>query len=142
MVREKQIELKSQLTLLLLGSIILAGSGCCCVNPGAVDAWDSLGYHPYYAYYVGPSDLAVVLSGGWVYNDCFTSISVAPDGRTLIITDESGQRSSGYVAGNREIIVPVQAARGHVDCGAIHITWSNGKVWTRSSRSWYSPIIP
>jgi hypothetical protein len=142
MGREKRIELKSQLTLLLLGYITLVGAGCECVNPGAVDAREAMNHQPYYSYYAGASDFAVGLSGPWVYNDCRTNISIAPDGRTLIITDESGQRSSGYVAGNRELIVPAQAIRGHIGYGALHITWSNGTVWTRPSSLWYAIIFP
>ena len=142
MGREKQIELKSQLMLLLLGSIILAGSGCCCVNPGAVDAWETMNHQPYNSPYADASTFAAAPDGPWVYNDCRTNINIAPDGRTLLITDESGQRSSGYVAGNREIIVPAQAIRGHVGYGALHITWSNGTVWARPSRLWYGVIFP
>ena len=129
-------------TILLLGCVTLAAAGCDCVNPGAVDAWQSIGHQPYYSYYAGAPSLAAALDGPWVYNDCPTNISIAPDGRTLIITDQSGQRSSAYIATNREIIIPAHAIRGHVGYGALHITWSNGTVWTRPSSLWYAVIFP
>jgi hypothetical protein len=130
------------LAILLLGCVTFGGAGCQCVNPGAVDAWEAMNHQPYYSYYADRPDFAFAVSGPWAYNDCRTNISIAPDGRTLIITDESGQRNSGYVAGNREIIVPAQAIRGHIGYGALHITWSNGTVWARPSRLWYAVIFP
>jgi hypothetical protein len=138
----KQRDITLFWAILFLSCVTLAGAGCDCVNPGAVDAWQSIGHQPYYSYYAGASNSAAALGGPWVYNDCPTNISISSDGRTLIITDESGQRSSGYIAGNREIIIPAQAIRGHVGYGALHITWSNGTVWTRPSSLWYAAIFP
>ena len=40
-------------TALRLGCVTLAAPGCDCVNPGAVDAWQSIGHQPHFSYYAG-----------------------------------------------------------------------------------------
>jgi hypothetical protein len=123
---------------LLLAFETLVGGGCCCLEPDASIAWQS---HTQ-PYYVSASELAGTLTGPWVHNDCPTTISVAPDGRSLTIIDEFGHQNTGYIAGNRELIVPSSGIRGHVGYGALHITWSNGSIWARPSAPWYAAVFP
>jgi hypothetical protein len=120
-------ESRSQLTVLLLAFVVLAVGGCEYLNPEPNYLWKPVGHQ----YYAGGPDLAVRLGGYWYHNDRPASISVEPDGRHLSLTNEFGQRSSGYVDGNREIIISSLGARGHVGYGELYITWSNGTVWTR-----------
>jgi hypothetical protein len=129
MGRERRIESKSQLTVLFLAYVTLAGAGCECVNPEAVNAWQPVDHQPYYSYWAGGLDFAVGLSGRWVHNDCPTTISVAPDGRSLIITDEFGRRSSAYMTGNRELVIPYSGIRGHVGCTTRHVVERHCMDW-------------
>ena len=69
------------------------------------------------------------LSGRWFHDGKATSISVSSDGRNVTITNEQGQSSSGYMAGNELVIS--SGIRGHVGHGGRRISWTNGTEWTR-----------
>ena len=62
------------------------------------------------------------LSGPWFHDGRPTSINVALDGRNLIITNEFGYRSSGYIADHRELVIPSLGIRGHVSHGERRIS--------------------
>lgn len=70
------------------------------------------------------------LSGRWFHDGKPTSISVSFGGRHVTITNEQGQASSGYMAGDREIEI-TGGLRGRVSHGGRRISWSNGTEWTR-----------
>lgn len=69
------------------------------------------------------------LSGRWYHDGKPTSISVSFGGRSVTITNEQGQSSSGSMFGNE--IVLSGGLRGHVGHGGQRISWSNGTEWTR-----------
>jgi hypothetical protein len=115
------LERKSRLTTLLLISVALAVSGCES-NPGLL------------ANAVEPA-AAIGLSGRWFQDGKATSISVAPDGQHLTITNQYGQKLSGYVDNNHELVISSLGIRGlirgKVGHGRRRISWSNGVEWTR-----------
>src|SRR4029077_2232750 len=92
---EKCIEPKSQLTMLLLLFVALAGAGCETLESGPSGAPSS----PWPAAatgspaYTGGPGFAASLSGRWFHDGQTTSINVEADGRNLMIVDENGQRS-------------------------------------------------
>src|SRR6266513_2508754 len=55
-----------------------------------------------------------------------TSIDVSPDGRNVTIINEQGQRASGYMSGNHELVISSLGIRGHVGHGGRRISWANG----------------
>ena len=118
--------------------VTIVAAGCCCPQPDMHLTWQS-GTQPYY---VSASGLALALVGPSVHNDCRTSISVGPDARSLIVTDDSGHENSGYIVANRELLIPSLGVKGHVGYGALHITWSDGSVWARPSAPWYGAVFP
>ena len=67
------------------------------------------------------------ISGRWYHDGKPTSISVS--GRTVTITNEVGQSSSGSMSGN-EIVIS-GGPRGHVGPRGQRISWSNGTEWKR-----------
>jgi len=69
------------------------------------------------------------LSGRWFHDGKATNISVSSDGRNVTITNEQGQSSSGYMAGNELVIS--SGIRGHVSHGGRRISWTNGTEWRR-----------
>jgi hypothetical protein len=98
---EKRFEPKSELTILLLLFVALAGAGCETLEsgpPGAVAAPSS----PWPAAATGSSappasqtGFASALNGQWYHDGKPTSIRVDPDGRHLTIIDENGFRTNG-----------------------------------------------
>ncbi len=134
---EKRFEPKSELTMLLLLFVALAGAGCETLEsgpPGAVAAPSS----PWPAAPTGHSTspasqtgFASGLSGRWYHDGRPTSIDVAPDGRNLTIIDEDGRRTSGVANSPYEFEVPMARLKGSVSDGGRRISWSNGGEWTR-----------
>jgi hypothetical protein len=51
----------------------------------------------------------------------------------VTIINEQGQRASGYMAGNQELVISSLGIRGHVSHGERRISWSNGTESTRYS---------
>jgi hypothetical protein len=78
----------------------------------------------------GPN-FGVNLSGRWFHNGKATSIDVTPDGRNFTITNERGQRSSGYVNRNGKLVIPSLGVTGHMSQNGQRISWSNATEWTR-----------
>ncbi|HKH20090.1 MAG TPA: hypothetical protein VKB53_04170 [Gammaproteobacteria bacterium] len=133
---EKRIELKSELTILLLLFVALAGGGCDTLesgSPGAVGAPSSP--RPAAATgssaYAGGSGFAAGLSGQWFHDGKPTSIKVDSDGRNLTIINENGQRSSGYANSPYELEIPSARLKGRVGDGGRRISWNNGTTWSR-----------
>lgn len=133
---EKCIKPKSELTILLLFLVALAGGGCETLESGpsgAVGAPSS----PWPAAttgssaYAAGSGFAAGLSGQWFHDGKPTSINVDPDGRNLMIINENGQRSSGYANSPYELEIPSLRIKGHVGHGGRRISWTNGTEWTR-----------
>jgi hypothetical protein len=73
----------------------------------------------------------IKLSGRWFHNGKATSIDVTPDGRNFAITNEHGQRSSGYINPNGKLVIPSLGVTGHMSQNGQRISWSNGTEWTR-----------
>jgi len=132
---EKRIEPKSELTILLVLFVALAGAGCETVEsgaPGAVVAPSS----PWPAAptgqsvsHAGQTGFASALNGQWYHDGKPTSIRVDPDGRNLTIIDEHGFRTNGVA--NSPYEFDVRGLKGSVDHGGRRISWSNGGTWTR-----------
>jgi hypothetical protein len=127
---EKCIGPKSKLTILLVLSVALVGSGCETLDSGPTGAIVA----PSSSAYAGDSGFAVGLDGRWYHDGNATSINVAPDGRTLTIFNEQGRRSDGYATSPREIEIPSLGIRGHVSHSRQRISWTNGTEWTREAR--------
>jgi hypothetical protein len=133
---EKRFELKSELTILLLLFVALAGAGCETLDsgpPGAVVApsspWPAAATgHPAYA---GEPGFAAGLGGRWYHDDRPTSIDVAPDGRNVTVIDEVGRRTVGYATSPREFVIPSDRLQGHLSHDGRRISWTNGGEWTR-----------
>ncbi|HEY7001499.1 MAG TPA: hypothetical protein VH330_07140 [Candidatus Udaeobacter sp.] len=133
--REKCVEPKSELTLLLLLFVAVACAGCETLessSPGAIGApshWSGAATSaPAYAGGVG---FAASLNGRWYHRGQPTSINVEADGRNLMIINENGQRSSGYANSPYELEIPSSRLTGRVGDGGQRISWSNGTTWTR-----------
>jgi hypothetical protein len=60
---------------------------------------------------------------------------VAPDNRSIAIVNEHGQRSDGYAATNRDLIIPSLGISGRVSENGQRINWTNGTEWLRQSKS-------
>jgi hypothetical protein len=144
---EKCIELKSELTILLLLFVALAGAGCETLesgSPGTVGAPSS----PWPAAvtgssaHAGGSGFAAGVSGQWFHEGKPTSIKVDPDGRNLTIINENGQRSSGYANSPYELEIPSLRIKGRVGDGGRRISWNNGTTWTRQPHKGGSDVGP
>jgi hypothetical protein len=132
----KTIEPKSELTILLLLFVALAGGGCETLESGSYGAvaapsspWPAAATgSPAYA---GGPGFAASLSGRWFHDGQPTSINVEADGRNLMIINENGQRSSGYANSPYELEIPSWRIKGYVSHGGRRISWTNGTEWTR-----------
>jgi hypothetical protein len=69
------------------------------------------------------------LNGRWFHDGRPTNISVSSDGRTVTITNEHGQSSSGSISGNK--IMLSSGMTGDVSQGGRRISWNNGTEWRR-----------
>jgi hypothetical protein len=127
---------KSELTILLLLFVALAGAGCETLESGSSGAvaapsspWPAAGTgSPAYA---GGPVFAASLSGRWFHDGQPTSINVEADGRNLMIITENGQRSSGVANSPYELEIPSLRIKGYVGHGGRRISWTNGTEWTR-----------
>jgi hypothetical protein len=134
---KKCIELKSELTILLLLFVALAGGGCETLEsgpPGAVVAPSSpwpAAPTAHSASHAGQTGFASGLSGQWYHDGRPTSITVDPDGRNLTIIDENGHRTSGVANSPYELEFPMARLKGSVGHGGRRISWNNGTTWTR-----------
>jgi hypothetical protein len=72
------------------------------------------------------------LDGQWYHNGKPTQILVAPDNRSITIVNEQGQRSDGYAASNRDLVIPSLGISGSVSENRKVINWTNGTQWTRT----------
>ena len=131
---EKRIARKSELTLLLLLFVALAGAGCETLEsgpPGAVVApsspWPAAATGS--STHAGGAGFASGLGGQWYHDGKPTSIRVDPDGRNLTITDENGRRTSGVA--NSPYELDFRGLKGSVSDGGRRISWNNGTTWTR-----------
>ncbi len=90
--------------------------------------WTRGSYAPGPAFGAGVSGPGVGagLSGRWYHDGQPTSISVSSDGRNVTIINEQGQRASGYMSGNHELVISSLGIRGHVGHGGRRIAWANG----------------
>ena len=81
-----------------------------------------------------PSDSSAAgLDGRWYHDGAPTRILVAPDGRSITIMNEFGQRSDGYAADPQILVIPSLAITGRVSKDGRRITWTNGTEWRRES---------
>src|SRR5947199_5923063 len=78
-------------------------------------------------------DSAADLDGRWYHDGAPTRILVAPDGRSITIVNEFGQRSNGYAADPQILVIPSLAITGRVSKDGRRITWTNGTEWRRES---------
>ena len=76
---------------------------------------------------------AASLDGRWYHDGAPTRILVAPDGRSITIVNEFGQRSDGYAADPQILVIPSLAITGRVGKDGRRITWTNGTEWRRES---------
>ena len=76
---------------------------------------------------------AAGLDGQWYHDGKPTRIFVAPDGRSITIVNEFGQRNDGYANGPRNLVIPSLGISGDVNKKARRISWTNGTEWTRES---------
>jgi len=74
---------------------------------------------------------AAGLDGQWYHNGKATRIFVAPDGRSITIVNEFGQRNDGYANGPRNLVIPSLGISGEVNKKGRRISWTNGTEWTR-----------
>ena len=80
-----------------------------------------------------PSDgSAAGLDGRWYHDGAPTRILVAPDGRSITIVNEFGQRN-GYAADPQILVIPSLAITGRVSKDGRRITWTNATEWRRES---------
>jgi len=78
---------------------------------------------------------AADLDGQWYHNGKPTRILVAPDGRSITITNEFGQSNDGYANGPRNLVIPSLGISGEVNKKRRRIRWTNGTEWTRESNN-------
>ena len=76
---------------------------------------------------------AAWLDGRWYHDGKPTRILVAPDGRSITIINELGQRSDGYANGSGNLVIPSLRIRGEVSRKGRRISWTNGTEWTREA---------
>ncbi len=78
---------------------------------------------------------AAYLDGRWYHDGKPTRILVAPDGRSITITNELGQSSDGYANGPHHIIIPSLGVTGVVNPNGRRISWTNDTEWTRETKN-------
>src|SRR5262245_35150323 len=78
---------------------------------------------------------AAYLDGRWFHDGKPTRILVAPDGRSITITNELGQSSDGYANGPRNLVIPSLGITGEVNPKGRRIRWTNGTEWTRETKN-------
>jgi len=78
---------------------------------------------------------AAGLDGQWYHNGKPTRILVAPDGRSITITNEFGQSNDGYANGPRNLVIPSLGISGEVNKKGRRISWTNGTEWTREPKN-------
>jgi hypothetical protein len=140
---EKWIEPKSELTIVLLLLVTLAGAGCETLESGSSGgAVASSSSRPAAA--TGPPaagpGFAASLNGQWYHDGRPTSIRVDPDGRNLTIIDENGRRTSGVA--NSPYELDFRGLKGSVSDGGRRISWNNGTTWTREPHKGGSDVGP
>jgi hypothetical protein len=79
------------------------------------------------------SGSAASLDGRWYHDGKATRILVAPDGRSVTIINELGQRNDGYANGPRNLVIPSLGISGEVNAKGRRISWTNGTQWTREA---------
>ena len=140
---EKCVEQKSELTILLLLFVALAGAGCETLESGSSGA-AAASSSPRSAAATGPAaagpGFATSLSGQWYHDGRPTSIRVDPDGRNLTIIDENGRRTSGVA--NSPYELDFRGLKGSVSDGGRRISWNNGTTWTREPHKGGSDVGP
>jgi hypothetical protein len=140
---EKCVEQKSELTILLLLFVTLAGAGCETLESGSSGA-AAASSSPRSAAATGPAaagpGFAASLSGQWYHDGRPTSIRVDPDGRSLTIIDENGHRTSGVA--NSPYELDFRGLKGSVGHGGRRISWNNGTTWTREPQKGGSDVGP
>jgi hypothetical protein len=142
-VSEKWIEPKSELTIVLLLFITLAGAGCEALQSGSSGAAVASSSSRPAAATGSPAagaGFAASLSGQWYHDGRPTSIRVDPDGRNLTIIDENGRRTSGVA--NSPYELDFRGLKGSVSDGGRRISWNNGTTWTREPRKGGSDVGP
>jgi len=80
-------------------------------------------------------DSAAGLDGRWYHDGKPTRIFVAPDGRSITIVNEFGQRNDGYANGPRNLVIPSLGITGEVNKKGRRISWTNGTEWTRDAKN-------
>jgi hypothetical protein len=78
---------------------------------------------------------AAGLDGQWYHDGKPTRILVAPDGRSITIVNEFGQRNDGYAATGRDLMIPSLGISGRVNNNGRRISWTNGTEWTREAKN-------
>jgi hypothetical protein len=143
---EKRIERKSELTILLLLLVALAGAGCETMESGSHGAGGAPS-SPWPAAATGHSaspgsqtGFASALNGQWYHDGKPTSIRVDSDGRNLTIIDENGRRTSGVANSPSEL--DFRGLKGSVSDGGRRISWNNGSTWTREPHKGGSDVGP
>jgi hypothetical protein len=130
---EKSVGQKSELTMLLLLFVALAGAGCETLDSGSSGAAPSSSWpaapRGETASPATQAGFASGLSGQWYHDGRPTSIRVDPDGRNLTIIDENGRRTSGVANSPYELVFG--GLKGTVGHGGRRISWNNGTTWTR-----------
>jgi hypothetical protein len=78
---------------------------------------------------------AAYLDGRWYHDGKPTRILVAPDGRSITITNEFGHNSDGYANGPHHLVIPSLGITGVVNGKGRRINWTNGTEWTRDANN-------
>jgi hypothetical protein len=78
---------------------------------------------------------AAYLDGRWYHENKPTRILVAPDGQSITITNELGQSSDGHANDPHHLVFPSLGVKGVVSPNGQRITWTNGTVWTRETKT-------
>jgi len=78
---------------------------------------------------------AAYLDGRWYHDGKPTRILVAPDGRSITITNELGHSTDGYANGPHHLVIPSLGITGVVNPKGRRISWTNGTEWTRDANN-------
>jgi len=78
---------------------------------------------------------AAYLDGRWYHDGKPTRILVAPDGRSITITNELGHSSDGSANGPHHLVIPSLGITGVVNPNGQRISWTNGTEWTRETKN-------
>jgi hypothetical protein len=78
---------------------------------------------------------AAYLNGRWYHDGKPTRILVAPDGRSITITNEMGHSTDGYANGPHHLVIPSLGITGVVNPKGRRISWTNGTEWTRETKN-------